>query len=81
MLANCLNANAKGYSQKLRLSEKNASMEKVFKEIGSQTGYRFVYTESLLNKAIKITISTTNTSFCFNGMLNVAALDTAISED
>ncbi len=62
ILAICLNASAKGYSQKLTLSQKDVSLQKVFKEISRQTGYTFVYTESLLQKAKKITITTTNAS-------------------
>ncbi|MGI8637908.1 MAG: TonB-dependent receptor plug domain-containing protein, partial [Segetibacter sp.] len=58
----CFNATAKGYSQKLNISEKDVPLEKIFKEIRRQTGYRFVYTESLLQKAKKITIKTTNAS-------------------
>src|SRR5687768_9718109 len=75
LFAICLNANAKGYSQKLRLSEKNASIEKVFKEISKQTGYKFVYTASLLNKAKKVTIHITNATLeevltaCFKDQL------------
>jgi TonB-linked SusC/RagA family outer membrane protein len=62
MLALCINASAKGYSQKITISQKNVSLEKVFKEISRQTGYTFIYTESLLKKSKKITISVTNES-------------------
>jgi TonB-dependent starch-binding outer membrane protein SusC len=73
MLAFCLNVSAAGYSQKLTISEKNAPPEKVFAEISRQTGYTFVYTESLLQKAKNISISTRNASLeqvlheCFKG--------------
>lgn len=50
LLAICLNAGAKGYSQQISISEKDVTLEKVFKEINRQTGYTFVYTESLLKK-------------------------------
>jgi TonB-linked SusC/RagA family outer membrane protein len=56
LLAVCLNAAATGYSQKLNLAEKNAKLTQVFSEIRKQTGYTFVYTESLLKKAGRISI-------------------------
>lgn len=60
ILAFCLNAHAKGYAQKLSFSKKDVPLEKIFKEITKQTGYTFVYTESLLKKAKQVTINTTN---------------------
>lgn len=62
MLAICLNASAKSYSQKITLSQKDVALEKVFREISKQTGYTFVYTKSLLQKAKKVTITTTDAS-------------------
>jgi len=62
MLAICIHANAKGYSQKLTISHQNVSLEKVFKEISKQTGYTFIYTEKLLQKGKKISISANNAS-------------------
>ena len=53
-LAFCLSVNAKGYSQKISLSLKNAKLERVFSEISTQSDYTFVYTESLLKKAKRI---------------------------
>jgi TonB-dependent starch-binding outer membrane protein SusC len=52
-----LQASAKGYSQKISFSYKDAALEQVFKEITRQTGYTFVYTGSVLQKAKKITIT------------------------
>lgn len=60
MLALCLHANAKGYSQKLTISHQNVALEKVFKEISKQTGYTFIYTEKLLQKGKKISIAANN---------------------
>ncbi len=57
LLAANLSAVAKGFSQKVSLSEKNAPLEKVFKKINRQTDYTFVFTESLLKKSKSITIS------------------------
>ncbi len=62
LLAICLNASAKGYSQQVSISEKEVTLEKVFKEINRQTGYTFVYTESLLKKGKKVSITVLNAS-------------------
>jgi TonB-linked SusC/RagA family outer membrane protein len=62
LFAICLNASAKSYSQKITISQKNARLKKVFEEISRQTGYTFVYTESLLQKAKKVTLAITDAS-------------------
>lgn len=62
LLAICLNASAKGYSQQVSISEKDVTLEKVFKEINRQTGYTFVYTESLLKKGKKVSVTALNAS-------------------
>lgn len=56
MLAACLQVSAKGYSQKLSLSEKNASLGKVIKEIRKKTGYQFFYRDELLLNAKPVDI-------------------------
>lgn len=56
LLAACLSAGARGYSQSITLSLKNASLETVFKEIRKQTGYDFVFNENVQPKKISITI-------------------------
>jgi TonB-linked SusC/RagA family outer membrane protein len=61
-LAFCLSVNAKGYSQKISLSLKNAKLERVFSEISTQSDYTFVYTESLLKKAKRITATQNDAS-------------------
>ena len=56
----CLQVSAKGYSQqKITLSEKNAPLEKIFKEIKKQTGYDFmlIYNPQMLKDAQKVTIN------------------------
>ena len=60
ILAFCLSAGAKSYSQKISLTLKNALIEKVFKQISTQTGFTFFYTESLLKKAKRVTIVVSN---------------------
>lgn len=60
LLAICLNVHAKGYSQNVTLSQKEATLDKVFKEIKKQTGYTFAYTKALLQKANKVSVSINN---------------------
>ena len=58
----CLHTTANGFAQGITLNEKNAPVEKVFKEITRQTGYVFFYVDGLLNNAKKVTVVTTNSS-------------------
>jgi len=60
LLNTCLVAGAKGFSQGINLSEKNAALTDVFKKIERQTGYTFAYTGSQLNEAKKITVEISN---------------------
>ena len=53
----CLQASAGSYAQKVTLSAKKQSLETVFKEIKSQTGYVFWYKLDMLKHANKVTIS------------------------
>jgi TonB-dependent starch-binding outer membrane protein SusC len=62
LLVICLNAHANLFSQQVTLSERNTSLEKVFKQINRQTGYSFVYTENQLKKSRKVSISVQNAS-------------------
>jgi TonB-linked SusC/RagA family outer membrane protein len=57
----CLQVSAKGYSQ-ITLSEKNAPLQKVFKQIQKQTGYDFLYSVELLEKAGTVSIEVRNVS-------------------
>ncbi|HEY6900970.1 MAG TPA: carboxypeptidase-like regulatory domain-containing protein, partial [Puia sp.] len=56
-----LQLSARTEAQNLTLSENNSPLPKVFREIKRQTGYTFVYRESLLQNAKNITIRVTNT--------------------
>lgn len=73
ILAVCINASAKSFAQKITLSQQNGSLEKVFREIGKQSGYSFVYTKSILQKAKPVTVHLKNSSLeealatCFEG--------------
>jgi TonB-dependent starch-binding outer membrane protein SusC len=51
LLAACLQVSARGYSQSITLSLKNAPLEKVFQEVQKQTRYSFIYTRELLEHA------------------------------
>ena len=73
MLAFCINATAKGYSQNVSLNEINSPLDKVFREIKKQSDYTFVYTKALLKKANKVTVNISNVTLeqaleaCFSG--------------
>ncbi|HEY8398363.1 MAG TPA: STN domain-containing protein, partial [Flavihumibacter sp.] len=60
MLAVCMHVSATGYSQRISLTVKNASIEKVFREIRRQSGYNFVYTKQLLQDARKVNLHVEN---------------------
>lgn len=60
LLIACVSTHGNGFSQQVSLSQKNAELEKIFKEITRQTGYTFIYTENLLQKAKKVTIAVHN---------------------
>src|SRR5690349_20428493 len=56
LFAACMNVYADGFAQKLTLSEKNASLEKVLRKIHVQSGYLFFYELDLLKKAHPVNI-------------------------
>ncbi len=61
LLATCMQLSAEdGVAQNVSLSLKNASLQKVFREINRQTGYEFFYKDDLLNSAGKINIQVKN---------------------
>ena len=59
MLATCLQVSARGYSQ-ITLSERDAPLEKVFREIQKQSGYDILCTYELLQQAGRVTVSLKN---------------------
>jgi len=70
----CLQVSAKdGYSQTVTLSERNAPLEKVFKEIRKQTDYLFLYTKEVVQNAKRVDVIARNASveevlaLCFKG--------------
>lgn len=50
-------ASAKGVAQNITYSARNVPIEQVFNEIKKQTGYFFLYTETILEKAQPVTVS------------------------
>lgn len=73
LLGACLQVCAKGYPQQLTITKEKAPLEKVLKEIKSQTGYLFFYDLDVLKKAHPVTIRVKNASLeetlkiCFRG--------------
>src|SRR5687768_12972338 len=69
----CLQVSAKGFSQSVSMSLKNASLETAFKEITRQTGYSFIYTRDQLKNTSSISCELSNASIkatldiCFRG--------------
>ena len=74
LVAACLNVSASGYSQKVTLVAKKATLQKVFKEINRQTGFQFFYRDDLLNKAGRVDIDVKDAKLeevlelCFNNL-------------
>lgn len=56
LLVGCLQVSAAGYSQKVTISRKNASLETVFKDIKKQTGYLFFYNAKILDAAHEVNV-------------------------
>jgi len=56
LLVACMQVTANGFSQKINLSIREGSLEKVFKEIQRQSGYSFWYKTHQLDKAPKVTL-------------------------
>ena len=53
----CIHVFADGYAQKITLSEKNASIEKVLRQVKKQSGYIIWYESSLVKDLRNVTIS------------------------
>lgn len=56
LLVTCLHVHAHGFSQGISITERNASLKKVFKTISKQSGYLFLYNEELLEQAKPVTL-------------------------
>ncbi|HWZ02998.1 MAG TPA: SusC/RagA family TonB-linked outer membrane protein, partial [Mucilaginibacter sp.] len=55
-----MQVSASTYAQNINLSETNASIVKLFKEIKTQTGYNFLYTDDILKVAKPVSIKVTS---------------------
>jgi TonB-linked SusC/RagA family outer membrane protein len=73
LMAACLQLSARTVAQSVTLSEKKASIEKVFKQIGRQSGYQFMYTTDILQKAKPVDIEVKNMQL--NEALNLVFKD------
>ncbi|WP_298710248.1 TonB-dependent receptor [Chitinophaga sp.] len=60
LLAACLQVSAKSLAQQVSLSERNASIEKLFRSIEKQTGYVFFYDHQLIDKTPTINLKVSN---------------------
>jgi len=60
ILSTCLQLSAKTSAQSITLSEKNAQLENVLKEIRKQSGYDFVYTFDVIQNAHPIDVDVKN---------------------
>jgi TonB-linked SusC/RagA family outer membrane protein len=76
-----LQVSAGGFAQKVSITEKNASLERVLIKIKKQTGYDFLYDEALLEKAKPVSIKLEKVDLikaleiCFNGQDFTYAID------
>jgi TonB-linked SusC/RagA family outer membrane protein len=57
LLALCIEVQARGIAQPISLSERNVSLEKLFKQIRKQSDYRFLYTREMLRGTSPVSIS------------------------
>ncbi|MDP4250123.1 MAG: SusC/RagA family TonB-linked outer membrane protein [Bacteroidota bacterium] len=55
-----LQVSANGFSQRITLTTKDESLEKVFRSIKAQTGYQFLYNDQMLDNAPLVTLQLTN---------------------
>ncbi|SEW54307.1 SusC/RagA family TonB-linked outer membrane protein [Chitinophaga arvensicola] len=62
LLTACLHISAKGLSQQITLSEKNAPLKKVLKEVARQAGISVVYDEALLSSFAPVNVDVSNVS-------------------
>lgn len=60
LIAACLQVSAKGNAQHISISQRNTTLEKVFREIHQKTGYQFFYQDELLKQAKKFDIVVKN---------------------
>ena len=62
ILAACLTANARGFSQKISIVLQDVPVQQVFDVIRSQSGYQFLYTDKVISKSKPVTINVKDAS-------------------
>jgi TonB-linked SusC/RagA family outer membrane protein len=68
LMATIMQVSASSFAQKITLSEKDATLTKVFKQIRNQSGYDFIFTTTTLKGALPVTIQVKNANL--NDVLN-----------
>ncbi len=61
LLATCLQVYARGYTQ-ISLTETNAPLQKIFRQLQKQSGYDFFYPYELVEQAGRVTVKLRNLS-------------------
>lgn len=61
----CIQVNGGLYAQVVNLSVKNAPLEEVFRQLQHQTGYNFVFNNTVIKEARKITLEIKNAQLTF----------------
>ena len=86
LLAACLQVSAKTNAQSISISQRNTTLEKVFKEIHRKAGYQFFYQDELLRQAKSFDINVKDASveqvldICFKDQpLNFSITEKAIT--
>lgn len=63
LIASLMQVSAAGFAQRLSLDVSNGSLKSVFKSIRSQSGYNFVYSEKIFDRAKPVNINVKNVDF------------------
>jgi len=77
LLVGCLQVSANSIAQTITISEKNAPLDKVFKQIEKQTSYVFFYDDHILQNAKKVDVNMKNASI--EQVLQVCLKDTPLN--
>lgn len=62
LIATMMQVSASSFAQRITLNTKNTQLEKVLKDIRSQSGYDFLFSEALIKSSKPISISVRNAS-------------------
>ena len=63
LIASLMQVSASTLAQKISLSKTNASLKAVIIEIRAQSGYEFIYTESVFKASLPVTINVKGGNF------------------